>query len=903
MNRLFKMLKAKASHPGKKGMKNSVISIVILLEIIALLIVGTFAWVETVSSIKITNETNTVGRIKDDTKYTDMMIGGESGTIDLLDYFEPSGDMHLAPASSADGKNLYFPKANIGSNVIYRKGNVNDKNTTYLSASFRLKADTNADFFFWKDTGHNISVDDNIRVSVTAYTEGENPEGTFDPESGKLISNTKIYANNASTTAVVNSTSGATGATTVEKFTDHQKGKSSTARLFAVGANETKYVTINVWLQKQSGNSDLTSNMSVSQAINNLGITSSLTPRHVTLLPTPEWDISGVTNQTFYAWCWDAPTVNGVKPEDRLYKLTLDEEEHYSFDYNGTYRKTLFFRCGNPNLTSSDMSGDWKDLGLWNKTADTTIPNDPVDPTYIIETISGGAYDGDISGNKSTGSWHDPATVKVALCTGQGGDNPWGTLSATSYVGTTTSTHVIESTNPNSQKHKDTVHAWPGKKLQLKATAKSNYAFVGWYDNPEGIDNSSGDNDKHLLSSSATYTPNAPSTASEITYYAKFKETRTLTIKRTLDGTETTSTTSGTITINGASANPATVDKGANVSFSATEATGYTFSGFYTAATGGTEVTSPVTLDNNTIYYARFTTNNYNVTANAYFSTNGGTTYSAGNTGGTVKAGSSAAGATSTASVKYKSSVTLTATPASGYEFVGWYNSATGGAQLSTSTSYTYTLNTTGAKNVYARFMGETWSIKYGVSGASSWNSKAMTVSGNSVTGTLTLTEGQDFSFQIVKTVGSANTWYGGGGSYSNITSTSFISNKTLSVDGGDIYMKGHAGTYTFTFNKSTRVLNVTASYSNITITFDYSNQTWWGNDSAVISFYDGSGESNMSNGGTNKKTISISSTRGNSGDVGFNRWNNASHSTFWNNVNAGTRGYSTTYKVGSGWQ
>lgn len=903
MNKLFKKLKTKASHPGKKGMKNSVISIVILLEVIALLIVGTFAWVETVSSIKITNEANTVGRIKNDTKYTDMLIGDKQGTIDLLDYFEPSGDMHLAPASSADGKNLYFPKANIGSNVIYRKGNVNDKNTTYLSASFRLRADTNADFFFWKDTGHDISVDNNIRVSVTAYTEGENPEGTYDPESGKLISNTKIYANNASTTAVVNSTSGATGATTVEKFTDHQKGKSSTARLFAVGANETKYVTINVWLQKQSGNSDLTSNMSVSQAINNLGITSSLTPRHVTLLPTPEWDISGVTNQTFYAWCWDAPTVNGVKPEDRLYKLTLDEEEHYSFDYNGTYRKTLFFRCGNPNLTSSDMSGDWKDLGLWNKTADTTIPNDPVDPTYIIETISGGAYDGDISGNKSTGSWHDPATVKVALCTGQGGDNPWGTLEATSYVGTTTSTHEIESTNPDRQKHKDTIHAWPGKKLQLKATAKTNYAFVGWYDNPEGIDNSSGDNDKHLLSSSATYTPNAPSTASEITYYAKFKETRTLTIKRTLDGTETTSTTSGTITINGASANPATVDKGANVSFSATAATGYTFSGFYTAATGGTEVTSPVTLDNNTIYYARFTTNNYNVTANAYFSTNGGTTYSAGNTGGTVKAGSSAAGATSTASVKYKSSVTLTATPASGYEFVGWYNSATGGAQLSTSTSYTYTLSTTGNKNVYARFMGETWSIKYGVSGASSWNSKDMTVSGNNVTGTLTLTEGQDFSFQIVKTVGSTNTWYGGSGSYSNITSTSFISNKTLTVDGGDIYMKGHAGTYTFTFNKSTRVLNVTASYSNITITFDYSAQTWWGNDSAVISFYDGSGESNMSNGGTNKKTISISSARGNSGDVGFNRWNNASHSTFWNNVNAGTRGYSTTYKVGSGWQ
>jgi len=705
LNNLWK--KVKARHSGKNGMKNLVISIVILVEILALCIVGTFAWVETVSSIKITNEANTVGTIINDTKYTDMLIGDKTGTIDLLDYFEPSGDMHLAPASSADGKTFYFPKANITSDFIYRKGNVSDKNTTYLSASFRLKADTNADFFFWKDATHNISVDDNIRVSVTAYTEGENPEGTFDPTSGKLISNTKIYANNASTTAVVNSTSGATGATTVEKFSDHVKGKSSSARLFAVGANETKYVTINVWLQKQTSNSDLTSNMSIAQAINNLGITSSLTPRHVTLLPTPTWDNSD--GATFYAWCWDAPN----STESRLYKLNLDPEtEHYYFDYNGTFRKTVFVRAV-PNCTVQEgVYSSWPfsnstasgTAGYWNQTVNISIPNDPVDPTFIIETINGGSQIDD-NGNTvtglSTGSWHDPATVKVAYVTGQ--DSDCGTLTATSYIGTTTSSHVLESTNSSSDKHTDTVHAWPGKILSLTASVKSNYAFVGWYLDAAGTTPATTVNSTAYTAT--TYKPNAPSTASEITYYAKFKETRTLNIVRTLDGSTTTSTASGTIKINDITTNSATVDKGSSVSFSATAATGYTFQGFYTAATGGTEVTSPVTLDNNTIYYARFTTNNYNVTANAYFSTNGGTTYSAGSTGGTVKAGSSAAGDTSTASVKYQSTVTLTATPASGYEFVGWYSAATGGTQLSTNTSYDYTLETTGAKNVYARFI------------------------------------------------------------------------------------------------------------------------------------------------------------------------------------------------------
>ena len=444
MNRLFKMLKAKASHPGKKGIKNSVISIVILLEIIALLIVGTFAWVETVSSIKITNEANTNGTIKNDTKYTDMLIGDKSGTIDLLDYFEPSGDMHLTPASSADGKTFYFPKANITSGFIYRKGDVSDKNTTYLSVSFRLKADTNADFFFWKDATHDISVSDDIRVSVTAYTEGDNPEGTYDPTSGKLISNTKIYAKNASTTAVVNSTSGATGATTVEAFSDHQKGAKSEKRLFAVGANETKYVTINVWLQKKTDNSDLTSNMSVAQAINNLGITSSLTPRHVTLLPTSEWSSN---SPTYYAWCW-TPNSN---QKSRLYKLELNsEEEHYTFDYNGTYTKTTFVRAvpgctvqpgeyDSWPFTLSTNSNDQNNNKYWNQTVDTSIPNDPVDPTYIIKTINGG------TDSKSTGSWHDPATVKVAYVTDQ--DSDWGTLTATSYIGSATSSHVIESTN------------------------------------------------------------------------------------------------------------------------------------------------------------------------------------------------------------------------------------------------------------------------------------------------------------------------------------------------------------------------------------------------------------------------------------------------------------------------
>ncbi len=292
----------------------------------------------------------------------------------------------------------------------------------------------------------------------------------------------------------------------------------------------------------------------------------------------------------------------------------------------------------------------------------------------------------------STGSWNDPATVKLAFVNDQTTD--WGTLTATSYVGTNTSSHVIESTHGTA--HADTVHAWPGKKIKLTAAAKTDYAFVGWYNNADGIDNN---DDKRLLSASATFTTDAPSAPTEVTYYAKFKEVRTLTIHKYVDGSNS-AVAAGTITLDGSQSAATvlsvskTVDKGTSVSFSATANTGYTLSGIYTTADGNTIADSPVTLDENTDYYARFTTNKWDVTAAATGS------------GGEVKAGAAAKGTTSTAEdIKYNSNVTLEATPYGNYEFVGWYdNSSCTGDALSTNASYSYKLQTDSNVTVYAKF-------------------------------------------------------------------------------------------------------------------------------------------------------------------------------------------------------
>ena len=763
----------------KRKWKSIAISIVILLEVVAIAVVATHAWVETVSSIKITNENNTEGTI-DTYVFTDATIGGTSGTIDLGKYFKQAGDMHLAPASSADGVNMFFPKA--GDASLYRKGDTSDMNTSYLSATFRLKADTNADFFFEQTP----TVDNNnIRVSVTYQSEGS----TDAPE-------TKIYANTGDSYTVVNNTSGGTGTATVKAFSSSIKGTGTENRLFAVGANETKIVTINIWLQKVSG--DMDSVMSASQAITNLGITSSLTPRHITLIPTPTWDAN---SPTYYAWCCDAS--NGA--DDKLFKLELDENEHYSFDYPGNYRKTTFVRavpgCNVPEgeydswpFVLSTNNNDHDDNHYWNQTVDTTIPNDPIDPTYIIETISGG------TNSKSTGSWHDPATITVATVTDQ---SSWGAVSATSYIGSNTSSNVMEQTNTNNPPtvHTNTVHAWPGMAIKLEATAAANYAFVGWYTNAEGTGTAA--------STSATFTTTAPSTASEVTYYAKFKETRTLTIYRYLDDSSS-SASCGTITIGGTNSTSGasiskTVDKGSSVSFSASAATGYQLIGIKTTASAtGTTATSPLNpIDSNTTYYAFFKSNTHDVSVSVI-----------GSTGGEVQFGddTSTKGTSFTQSdVKYNSSVTINAIPAKGYKFVGWYSTSDGtGTATSTDASYTFTM---GNANVtyYAKFAAESYYLK------ASWNSWSetqdqLTGTGNELTFVQELDPGQ-YQFKI----------FGGGSHWSNAYEYKYNYNGStyLGASGGDTLnssnttgnMQLNTGTpakYTFHFNKSTKKFWIT---------------------------------------------------------------------------------------------
>ena len=222
-----------------------------------------------------------------------------------------------------------------------------------------------------------------VRVSVTAYSEGSTP--TED--------DTKIFAilsgNDPTTTAtVVSDVNGGTSSTTLKSFASSVKGTGSSNRLFSIDEDETKIVTVNLWLQSTSTNVNGDGILSEKITISDLGLISSITPRHVTLVPGSEWRSS---NPVFYAWCWNEP----VNPRyaDKLYKLDDNNDGTFSFDYPGNYDHMVFVRA---KSTCTKNTGDYlnwnhEDDGgdLWNQTVNAAVPGTPDDPTYFITSISG----------------------------------------------------------------------------------------------------------------------------------------------------------------------------------------------------------------------------------------------------------------------------------------------------------------------------------------------------------------------------------------------------------------------------------------------------------------------------------------------------------------------------------
>ena len=707
--------------------KNLLISIVILIEVVMLIMVTTYAWVETVSSVKLINPVD--GSVTTYKVYTTATIGETDNTIDLGEYFKKSGDMHLAPASSANGLDLFFPKTYGKTNGTtgtasvmgkYRKSTSSDKNTAYLSVALKVQLDpsvySSVDFFFDDDDVNfgSAYLNENVRVSVTEKTVGSSDSPI-----------TRIYANTASNDPVVCNANGDSGPTHVEAFEDHTSdAEGDGAPLFTITKNQNssqvKIIIINIWLQKSSvddNENDVDDDMetALSQAvdISDLCIKSSLTPRRVTLIPGTSWEAPSGSTWHYYAWCYTRITGQG-DVGSKLFELELDPDTgYYTFDYVGSFNTMNFIVAENDVGNTGNTS--WPS-GIKKQSEDTLVPDAPVDPFCFITSYAGG------DSSRSTVEWEIPATVKLGIVAGQSG---WGTVREmyNDKLYKSGNTYNVHSTASGSTSmlysigYDDTRIASAYKKVSIYAVPTPNssnpdyphYAFEGWYSDINGTTPVSG-----LTTAEAEV--NSPNMGSQITYYAKFKEVRTIKLYQYVDGVNATG--AGTVSVNQKTPADALLisdlvdyNTSGSIALAAAAKPGYTLQGIFTQPSGGSRIdtttagSAATVPDNDKEFYARFLTNYYDVTAHALYSTDNGATYTAGSTGGTVKVDTESAGATSVNSIKYLTSATLTATIDSDYVFEGWYDGdSLSATRLSTNPEYTCTVSSPQVVDVYARF-------------------------------------------------------------------------------------------------------------------------------------------------------------------------------------------------------
>lgn len=232
---------------NKKTRKGFILTMVALVEVLAISVVSVSAWVETISTITIKAE----GAKIDNYVYTNADIGSGNSysnkIIDLTKYFRAAGGVHLASASSADGENIFFPIKKSGASEFgvdsYRCADVNDKNVNYIDFSF------------------NVKVDETFKANHAEFYLDQVPKITIDGEnvSGNLVrmaitdtdtQNTVVCGSNAGDGNVVNEANGSEVPEEVHAFSEFLvSSESEPTELFRVDRGSSKTINIKVWLQ------------------------------------------------------------------------------------------------------------------------------------------------------------------------------------------------------------------------------------------------------------------------------------------------------------------------------------------------------------------------------------------------------------------------------------------------------------------------------------------------------------------------------------------------------------------------------------------------------------------------------------------------------------------------------
>lgn len=709
---------------NKKTRKGFILTMVALVEVLAISVVSVSAWVETISTITIKAE----GAKIDNYVYTNADIGSGNGysgkTIDLTKYFRAAGGVHLASASSADGENIFFPikksdVSDFGANS-YRCADVNDKNVNYIDFSFNVKVDktfnaNHAEFYLEqvpKITIGGADVSGNlVRMAITDTD----------------TQNTVVCGSEASNKNVVSKAEGNQTPETVRAFSDFVVNpESEPTELFRVDKGSSKTINIKVWLQDDKATTEYAGKTVSISGVNI--VTQNKKGNKV-------YFVDRTVNEDIKNWTKGVTFQQGDKTP---VTMKFNENSHtYSCEYTPAAGDTIVKFTSGSVTWSTDMkslnSGDsmyytaygdhnssnagygtWGEvieISVSSKTADVLPATGNVSSVYMVPdkndtnskvrmpftndknkwvgyiakekannmtfsfTNNGNTYKipAPNRGNSThfvvtsatTGYWDPPATITVTA-----GTNGAGTALGEPKV----SYDSLKST---------TISVTPGTKVQLIANPNKGFVLKNWV-----ISGTSTVADG--IGSDGSFTPTA---SGNYNFTAVYVESLTFeAYVRTYDGASLSENTNGgSVEIKCGNQN-STVDsndgthitlnavKGSTVTYYAKAKDGYVFDGWYTDADCNSKPENSsdkyelANVETSKKLYAKFKVDTYTVEAYAQHGNN-------------VPSGDAGKVSFDNNNEKYASKVTTTvkrngevifyAKPESGYAFIGWYKSET----------------------------------------------------------------------------------------------------------------------------------------------------------------------------------------------------------------------------------
>lgn len=703
---------------NKKTRKGFILTMVALVEVLAISVVSVSAWVETISTITIKAE----GAKIDNYVYTNADIGSGNGysgkTIDLTKYFRAAGGVHLASASSADGENIFFPikksdVSDFGANS-YRCADVNDKNVNYIDFSFNVKVDKtfNANHAeFYLDQVPKISIggaDVSGNLVRMAITDTD-------------TQNTVVCGSEASNKNVVSKAEGNQTPETVRAFSDFVVNpESEPTELFRVDKGSSKTINIKVWLQddkaateyagktvsisdvkivtqNKKGNKvyfvdrtvnkttkNLTKNVTFQQG-DKTPVTMKFNENSHTYscnyTPAEENTVVKFTSEGGVTWTTDMKSLNSG---DSMYYTAYGDHNSSDAGY-GTWGEVIEISVSSKtdvlpdtgNVSSVYMVPDKNDSYSKVRMPFTNdknkwvgyIAKEKADKMTFSFTNNGNTYKipAPNRGNSTlfvvtsakTGYWDPPATITVTAGTNGAGDPKVSYDSLTSA----------------------TISVTPGTKVQLIANPNKGFVLKNWVNSDTGAVADG-------IGSDGSFTPTA---SGNYNFTAVYVESLTFeAYVRTYDGANLSeSTNGGSVEIKCGNQN-STVDsndgthitlnavKGSTVTYYAKAKDGYVFDGWYTDADckTGLENSSDkyelANVETSKKLYAKFKVDTYTVEAYAQHGNN-------------VPSGEAGKVSFDNNNEKYASKVTTTvsrngevtfyAKPESGYAFIGWYES------------------------------------------------------------------------------------------------------------------------------------------------------------------------------------------------------------------------------------